>query len=68
MKMCNVQANDQALKGGARKTFMSGCLSGKTSGLNEQQKRMKTCNARANGQALKGDPRKAFMSTCLSNH
>jgi len=54
MKVCNKQAGDQKLTGDARKTFMSECLSGKT-----------TSNATATVQNLTGDARKSFMSSCL---
>jgi hypothetical protein len=66
MKTCNKQAGNQKLTGDARKSFMSDCLSGKTSsGLSRQQELMKSCNAQATAQTLKGDARKQFMSTCL---
>jgi hypothetical protein len=70
MKACNTQAGTQHLTGDARKTFMSNCLAGKTSGSgsttgNSQQQLMKSCNAQAGTQHLTGDARKAFMSTCL---
>ena len=54
MKVCNKQAGDQKLTGDARKTFMSECLSGKT-----------TSNATATVQNLTSDARKSFMSSCL---
>ncbi|MDD1955121.1 MULTISPECIES: PsiF family protein [Pseudomonas] len=63
MKTCNADATTQALKGDARKAFMSTCL--KKAEPATQQEKMKTCNADATTQALKGDERKAFMSTCL---
>ena len=68
MKVCNKQAGDQKLTGDARKTFMSECLSGKTTTekpLTAQQQKMKDCNLKATEKDLKGDPRKAFMSSCL---
>jgi len=68
MKVCNKQAGDQKLAGEARKTFMSECLSGKTTTekpLTAQQQRMKDCNAAATAKDLKGDTRKSFMSSCL---
>jgi psiF repeat len=70
MKACSTQAGTQHLTGDARKTFMSSCLAGKTSGSgsttgNSQQQLMKSCNAQAGTQHLTGDARKAFMSTCL---
>jgi HPt (histidine-containing phosphotransfer) domain-containing protein len=68
MKLCNKQAGDQKLTGDARKTFMSDCLSGKTTTakpLTAQQQKMKDCNATATAQKLSGDARKSFMSSCL---
>src|SRR5690242_15825583 len=68
MKVCNKQAGDQKLAGDVRKTFMSECLSGKTTTekpLTAQQQKMKDCNATATAQKLSGDARKNFMSSCL---
>jgi hypothetical protein len=67
MKSCNTQAGTQKLTGDARKTFMSNCLSGKTTtaSKNSQQEKMKTCNTQASSQKLTGDARKSFMSNCL---
>src|SRR5690348_5902747 len=68
MKLCNKQAGDQKLAGEARKTFMSDCLSGKTTTakpLTAQQQKMKDCDATATAQKLSGDARKNFMSSCL---
>ena len=68
MKVCNKQAGDQKLAGDSRKTFMSECLSGKTTTekpLTAQQQKMKDCNATATTQKLSGDARKTFMSSCL---
>src|SRR5262252_8816891 len=68
MKICNKQAGDQKLTGEARKTFMSECLSGKTTTekpLTAQQQKMKDCNAAATAKDLKADARKSFMSSCL---
>ncbi len=70
MKTCNAQAGDQKLSGDARKSFMSDCLSGKTTEVAKpktQQQKMKDCNASAGDQKLTGDARKAFMSSCLKN-
>jgi psiF repeat len=67
MKVCNKEAGDQKLAGDARKTFMSECLSGKTTTakpLNSQQQKMKDCNATATTQKLSGGARKTFMSSC----
>lgn len=76
MKSCNAQASAEKLKGDARKSFMSECLSGATAAAgstspqrestNSQQDRMKACNARAKTEKLSGDARKSFMSDCLS--
>ncbi len=67
MKSCNAQAGSQKLSGDARKSFMSDCLSGKTSAstLTPQQQKMKTCNAQASSQKLTGSARQQFMSGCL---
>jgi psiF repeat len=66
MKTCNARAGVQKLTGDARKSFMSNCLSGKsTKTLTPQQQKMTTCNAQAASQKLSGDARKTFMSTCL---
>jgi psiF repeat len=71
MTSCNAQAGSQNLKGDARKSFMSDCLSGKTpaastaSAPTSPQERMKSCNVQATTQKLMGDARKQFMSTCL---
>jgi hypothetical protein len=68
MKDCNANAGQQKLSGDARKTFMSSCLSGKsttTTAGNSQQQKMKACNTTASAQKLKGDARKSFMSNCL---
>ena len=70
MTSCNQQATAQALKGDARKTYMSDCLKNSKSApgeksLTPQQQKMKDCNAQAAQKALKGDERKTFMSTCL---
>jgi psiF repeat len=71
MKTCSTEAGGQKLTGDARKSFMSSCLSGKTTGGsgstsgNAQQDKMKTCNQQAGAQKLAGDARKSFMSGCL---
>lgn len=69
MKSCNVDAGTQKLTGSARKSFMAGCLAGKSAApakeLTPQQAKMKSCNADASAKSLKGAERKAFMSTCL---
>ena len=71
MKSCNADATAKALKGDARKSFMSTCLKADASAPAvasapaTQQEKMKTCNADATTQNLKGDARKSFMSTCL---
>jgi hypothetical protein len=66
MAACNKDATSKALKGDARKTFMSGCLKadgGKTAMT--PQERMGACNKDATSKALQGDARKTFMSDCL---
>lgn len=69
MKSCNKDAGEQALKGDARKKFMSSCLKGETGAADTkatpQQEKMKACNKEAGDKALKGDERKKFMSGCL---
>jgi len=68
MKTCNAEANQKALKGDARKTFMQTCLSSAPAAApaNSQQEKMKSCNEEASAKALKGSDRKSFMKTCLS--
>ncbi len=63
MATCNKDA--AALKGDARKSFMSGCLKKDVAPAAPitQQDKMKQCNKDATGK--KGDERKAFMSSCL---
>jgi len=73
MTVCNEQASSKALKGDARKSFMSECLkkdSAKTDEktLTPQQKKMQACNAEAGQKALKGEERNKFMSTCLKKN
>ncbi|UXY13997.1 PsiF family protein [Chitiniphilus purpureus] len=64
MATCNKEASTQALKGDARKQFMSTCLKKDAKPANQQDK-MGYCNKEAGAKALKGDARKAFMSDCL---
>jgi hypothetical protein len=69
MKDCNAEATAKSLKGDARKTFMSSCLSGTPAAAPAkmtQQEKMTACNKEAAAKNLKGDDRKTFMSTCLS--
>lgn len=69
MKDCNAEATAKSLKGDARKTFMSSCLSGAPAAAPAkmtQQEKMTACNKEATAKNLKGDDRKSFMSTCLS--
>lgn len=74
MKSCNTEAGTQHLTGDARKSFMSSCLAGKTSGsgstteASSPQDRMKSCNTQASTQHLTGDARKSFLSSCLKAH
>ena len=66
MKTCNADATSKSLKGDARKSFMSSCLSGKEpepAAKMTQQEKMTACNKKAADK--KGDERKAFMSDCL---
>ncbi len=61
MKDCNATASARALKGDARKDYMSACLAGKA----DQTTIMKVCNEQATQDKLSGDRRKAYMSSCL---
>lgn len=70
MTTCNQQATADALKGDARKTYMSDCLKNSASkpgekSLTPQQQRMRECNSQATQQSLKGEDRSKFMSACL---
>ncbi|MDR3412902.1 MAG: PsiF family protein [Formivibrio sp.] len=69
MATCNKDATAKALKGDARKAFMSDCLKAKPASAPvaapTQQEKMKTCNKDAGEKMLKGDARKKFMSECL---
>lgn len=70
MTTCNQQATAQALKGDARKTYLSDCLKNSQSApgeksLTPQQQKMRECNVQATEQSLKGDDRSKFMSACL---
>ncbi|HEY0295637.1 MAG TPA: PsiF family protein [Bordetella sp.] len=70
MNDCNSKASGQALKGDARKSYMSSCLRGETPApvgkpLTPQQQKMKDCNGQAGAQSLSGEARKTFMSSCL---
>ncbi len=66
MTSCNQQATAQALKGDARKTYMSDCLKNSKSApgeksLTPQQQKMRECNNQATQQSLKGDDRNKFI-------
>jgi hypothetical protein len=61
MASCNSEASDRNLKGDARQSYMSACLSGK---LN-QNTLMKVCNGQATQDKLASDARKTYLSTCL---
>lgn len=63
MKSCNANASGRTLKGDARQTYMSACLSGKS----DQPTMMKVCNAQAGQDKLAGDARKSYMSSCLKS-
>ncbi len=69
MTSCNQQATAQALKGDARKTYMSDCLKNSKSAPGEKfdatAAKMRECNNQATQQSLKGDDRNKFMSACL---
>ncbi|MGU3658483.1 PsiF family protein [Methylobacterium fujisawaense] len=66
MTSCNADAGSKNLRGSARKSFMSDCLSGKpTKALTPQQAKMGSCNKDASAKGLKGADRRSFMSTCL---
>ncbi|WP_112663564.1 PsiF family protein [Microvirga flavescens] len=70
MKTCNTEASSKHMAGGARKTFMSDCLAGKTGStttLTPQQEKMKTCNTEASAKKMMGDARQKFMSSCLKD-
>lgn len=69
MTACNQHATSGALKGDARKAYMSDCLKngvpGEKKGPTPHQQKMRECNAQATGQSLKGNDRSKFMSGCL---
>lgn len=70
MTTCNQQATAKAIKGEARKSYMSDCLKNSKSepgekSLTPQQQKMRECNVQATEQSLKGDDRNKFMSACL---
>lgn len=69
MTSCNQQATAQALKGDARKTYMSDCLKNSKSApvkkFDATAAKMRECNNQATQQSLKGDDRNKFMSACL---
>jgi hypothetical protein len=69
MADCNKEAAAKELKGDARKSFMSACLSGEKSQAAgqqmTQQQKMGSCNREAGARKLEGDARKKFMSECL---
>jgi uncharacterized protein HemX len=66
MKSCNAEAGDRKLKGDARKSFMSECLSADAPKPTAQQEKMKVCNQQASAKNMKGEERRKFMSGCLS--
>ena len=65
MKACNAQASTKALKGDARKGFMSQCLSGKTTTAAAMTKGAK-CKAEANQRKLAGAARTSFLKKCAA--
>ena len=68
MKACNTQASTKALKGTARKTFMSQCLSGKTTAVSTKTTAAKEakCKAEANQRKIVGAARASFMKKCAA--
>lgn len=72
MKNCNKEAGEQQLKGDARKSFMSSCLSGKSAGMAKGPANPDhpECAARAkdaNGKPLAGAARASFMKKCVAD-
>ena len=61
MTTCNADASQRELKGDARQSYMSACLSGKMN----QTTLMKVCNAEATQEKMTSDGRKAYLSSCL---
>jgi hypothetical protein len=61
MTSCNGTASDRNLKGAARQSYMSACLSGKTTPATM----MKVCNAQASQDKLSADERRGYLSSCL---
>ena len=61
MTTCNAEASQRNLKGDARQSYMSACLSGKMN----QTTLMKVCNAEATQDKMTSDDRKAYLATCL---
>jgi psiF repeat-containing protein len=72
MKRCDTQASLQKLTGDARRSFMSDCLSRRstdgsgTSSGNSQQDKTLFCNFQASDRHLTGEARKRFVSDCLN--
>jgi hypothetical protein len=61
MTTCNSEASQRSLKGDARQSYMSSCLSGKMN----QTTLMKVCNAEATQDKMSSDDRKSYLATCL---
>ena len=61
MTDCNASASQRNLKGDARKSYMSSCLSGQVT----QTTLMKVCNAEATQEKMTSDDRKAYLASCL---
>lgn len=59
MSSCNAEAATKNLSGDARKSFMSDCLSGKTTASKEQ-----ACNTQADQKKLAGAARTSFVKKC----
>lgn len=72
MKNCNKEAGEQQLKGEARKSFMSSCLSGKKEVMakgpaNPDHPECAAKAKDANGKALAGAARASFMKKCVAD-
>jgi hypothetical protein len=63
MSSCNTSASERGLKAGARQSWMSACLGGKS----DQTTVMRVCNAQAGQDKLAAGPRREFLKTCLKS-
>jgi hypothetical protein len=69
MKSCNVEAKAQALKGDARRAFMSQCLAVTPEEREERlalREKTRTCASEAKAKSLRGDERKQFIAQCAA--